>query len=54
VVGRRTEFIRQHGKSELATRVFLPVWLKGRLEALAAAAGVPASEHARRVLSTVI
>jgi hypothetical protein len=54
VVGRRTEFIRQHGKSELATRVFLPVWLKGRLEALAAEAGVPASEHARRVLSTVI
>ena len=52
--GRRTEFIRQHGKSEVATRVFLPAWLKGKLEALASEAGVPASEHGRRALSTLI
>lgn len=54
LLGRRTAFIRQHGKSELATRLFLPAWLKGRLEVLAGEAGVPVSEHGRRVLSTLI
>lgn len=52
--GRRADFIRQHGKSEAATRVFLPAWLKGKLEALAGLAGLPASEYGRRVLSTLI
>jgi len=52
--GRRADFIRQHGKSEMATRVFLPTWLKSRLEALAGQARLPASEYGRRVLSTLI
>ena len=54
VSGRRSEFIREHGKSEAATRVFLPGWLKAQLELLATSAGVPVSEHSRRVLSTAI
>jgi hypothetical protein len=52
--GRRTEFIRQHGKSEETTRVFLPELLKRRIEEIGSLAGLPASEHCRRTLADMI
>ena len=52
---RRSEFIRQHGKSGEGTRVHMPALLKQRLEESASAQGLKAvSEYSRRTLVTLI
>jgi Arc/MetJ-type ribon-helix-helix transcriptional regulator len=52
---RRSEFIRQHGKSGEGTRVHMPALLKQRLEESANAQGMKAvSEYCRRTLAVLI
>lgn len=52
---RRSEFIRQHGKSGEGTRVHMPALLKQRLEESASAQGLKAvSEYCRRTLAVLI
>lgn len=52
---RRSEFIRQHGKSGEGTRVHMPALLKQRLEEFANAQGMKAvSEYCRRTLVVLI
>jgi Arc/MetJ-type ribon-helix-helix transcriptional regulator len=52
---RRSEFIRQHGKSGEGTRVHMPSLLKQRLEESANAQGMKAvSEYCRRTLAVLI
>ncbi|MEY4757572.1 MAG: hypothetical protein RJA34_2470 [Pseudomonadota bacterium] len=50
----RAEFIRLHGKSQDATRVFMPAQLKKHLLQLADVSALPLSEYCRRTLITVI
>lgn len=54
IAARRSEFIRQHGKSGDGTRVHLPVLLKQRLQELADAHGIRLSEYCRRILVALV
>lgn len=51
---RRSEFIRQHGKSGDGARVFMPALLKDRLQSLAKDQGQKPSEYCRRTLAYLI
>jgi hypothetical protein len=50
----RSAFIAEHGKSQDATRVFMPALLKRQLQQLADARRLPVSEYCRRTLVTLI